>query len=84
MDDIKIEIENKIYSLEKTNIDVYNILINIIKKDDWIKDIPFDVFINVLNALGYSNNVAIEYYKIISNNLSKELISKEDELNENI
>ncbi len=74
MDNIKREIENKIKSLENSNSKLYNILNRIIIKNDWIEEIPLDVFINMLDALGYSKETSIEYYKAISIEVSKKSI----------
>ncbi len=85
MESIKIELENKIRLLEASNKELFNILIRIINKNDWIENIPFDVFVNMLISLGYTKETAINYYKIISIELSKKALdSYKGEENESI
>ena len=85
MESIKIELENKIRLLEASNKELFNILIRIINKNDWIENIPFDVFVNMLISLGYTKETVINYYNIISIELSKKALdSYKGEENESI
>ena len=84
IDKIREEIEQKINNLKDTDQKKYEILKLIIDKENWINDIPCDVFVTVLSSIGYKKEVALSYYKSICVEETKNAILKMDGNHENI